>query len=143
MNFVLSFLLATAFLFMAVSQDIDVPTNSTTIAPSPFPTPAPTKVYIVGGYSTLDPKDLEAKKAAKYAVSVTYPAVRATIKVMTASCQVVSGWNYDVNVAVTFTVNKTCSVHNYVVYKDFDTRVTQPYKLKSATPLPSLKCKGK
>lgn len=138
MNFALSFLLATAFLLMAVSQDVDVPT-ATTIAPSP----APTKAYNVGGYSTLDPKDLEAKKAAKYAVTKSYPAVRATIRVMTASCQVVSGWNYKMDVAVTFAANKSCSMHNYVVYKDFDTRVTQPYTLKSATSLPLLKCKGK
>jgi hypothetical protein len=134
MNFVLSFLLAAAFLLMAVSQDVP-----NTIAPSPSPTTA----YNVGGYSTLDPKDLEAKKAAKYAVTKSYPGVRATIRVMTASCQVVSGWNYNMNVAVTFAVNKSCSMHNYVVYRDFDTRVTQPYKLKSATPLPLLKCKGK
>jgi hypothetical protein len=134
MNFVLSFLLVAAFLLTAVSQDVP-----TTIAPSTSPTTA----YNVGGYSTLDPKDLEAKKAAKYAVTKSYPAVRTTIRVMTASCQVVSGWNYNMNVAVTFAANKSCAMHNYVVYKDFDTRVTQPYTLKSATPLPLLKCKGK
>ena len=96
-----------------------------------------------GGWSILDPKDAEAKKAAKYAVSVTYPAAKTSMKVVAARVQVVNGYNYDMNVAVTFIANRSCSMQNYVVWKSGDPRLTSPYSLTSKKALTSQKCRSK
>ena len=99
--------------------------------------------FLVGGWSILDPKDAEAKKAGRYAVSTTYPSGKTTMRVVSAKCQIVSGWNYDLNVAVTFIGNRSCSMQNYVVWKVGDPNAPSPYKVTKQTALTSQKCKSK
>ena len=91
----------------------------------------------------MDPRDAEAKKAAKYAVSVTYPSGTTSMKIIAAQRQMVSGWNYDLNLAVTFLGNRSCSMQNFVVWKQGDPKATPPYKLTSKMALTTQTCKGK
>lgn len=96
-----------------------------------------------GGWSTQDPKNIEVRKAARYAVSVSYPTGTISAKVVTAKSQVVSGYSYDLNVAVTFIGNKSCSMQNYVVWKVGDPKAPSPYKLVSKRALTSQLCPSK
>ena len=96
-----------------------------------------------GGWSTQDPKNIEVRKAARYAVSVSYPTGTISAKVVTAKSQVVSGYSYDLNVAVTFIGNKSCSMQNYVVWKVGDPKAPSPYKLVSKKALTSQLCPNK
>ena len=96
-----------------------------------------------GGWSTQDPKNIEVRKAARYAVSVSYPTGTISAKVVTAKSQVVSGYSYDLNVAVTFVGNKSCSMQNYVVWKVGDPKAPSPYKLVSKRALTSQLCPSK
>lgn len=93
-----------------------------------------------GGWSTQDPKNIEVRKAARYAISVSYPTGTISAKVVTAKSQVVSGYTYDLNVAVTFIGNKSCSMQNYVVWKVGDPKAPTPYKLLSKKALTSQEC---
>lgn len=98
---------------------------------------------LLGGWSTQDPKNIEVRKAARYAVSVSYPTGTISAKVVTAKSQVVSGYTYDLNVAVTFVGNKSCSMQNYVVWKVGDPKAPSPYKLVSKRALTSQLCPSK
>ena len=91
----------------------------------------------------MDPKDAEAKKAAKYAVSVTYPEGKTSMKVVAAKVQMVAGMNYDMDIAVTFIANRSCSMQNYVVWKSGVTGLSSPYSLTSKKALTSQKCRSK
>jgi hypothetical protein len=135
MMYNLSLLIAMALLvFMAAST----PTPGPTVTPTENPTTMP----LIGGYYSIDPRDIGAQNAAKYAVSVAYPSTPTKFKVLTARERASLGLAYDLNVAVTFTRNKTCSVHNYEVRKTF-MDIPQPYSLLSKTALTSQKCKCK
>ena len=93
----------------------------------------------------MDPKLAAVKDAAKYAVSLTYPSSKTGIKVVRARYQTVQGYNYDMDVAVTYVGNRSCSMQNYLVYASLatPTNVVVTYKLRSWTPLPSQKCRSK
>ena len=92
----------------------------------------------------MDPKLAAVKDAAKYAVSLTYPSSKTAIKVVRARRQTVNGYNYDMDVAVTYIGNRSCSMQNYMVYSSFGTPPNAvTYNLKSWTPLPSQKCRSK
>ena len=84
--------------------------------------------------------DVEAKKAAKYAVSVTYPPGKTTSKLVTAQFMYLWEIKYGLTVSVTFTGNRTCSMQYYVVWRDVP---TSKYTLESKTAMPSLKCRSK
>jgi hypothetical protein len=70
-----------------------------------------------GGYSTADINSVAVKKAARFGVSQTYPPGKTTHRTVTAKMQVVAGYKYDMNVAVTFIANRSCSMQNYVVWQ--------------------------
>lgn len=93
-----------------------------------------------GGWSTQDPNNIEVRKAARYATSVSYPTGTISSNVVTAKSQVVAGNTYDLNVAVTFIGNKSCSMQNYVVWKVGDPKAPTPYKLASKKALTSQLC---
>jgi hypothetical protein len=134
MMYNLSLLIVMALLVMAAST----PTPRPTVTPTEHPTAMP----LIGGYYSIDPRDINAQNAAKYAVSIAYPKTPTKFKVLTAREKASLGLQYDLNVAVTFTRNKTCSVHNYEVRKTF-MNIPQPYELLSTTALTSQKCKCK
>lgn len=60
------------------------------------------------------------------------------MKVVTAKKQVVAGYQYDMNVAVTYRANKTCSMQNYVVWQL--PTVTATYQLMSNKALTEMRC---
>ena len=91
-----------------------------------------------GGYNTADPKSATVRKAAKFGISQTYQAGTTTFKILTAKMQVVAGYKYDMNVAVTFKGNKSCSMQNYVVWQL--PTVTATYQLVSKTALTAMRC---
>ena len=97
------------------------------------------------GWSTLDPKNADAKKAAMYAVSVTYPSAKTAIKIVTVKVQVVSGYKYDMNIVVTLLgSSRSCSMQNYVVLSSGDILLKgSTYTLVSKTALTSRKCRSK
>jgi hypothetical protein len=137
MMYNLSLLIAMALLVMAASTPTPRPTVT--------PTEHPTTIQIVGQFSPIDPKGIDAQNATKYAVSIAYPSTPTKYKVLTARVRAYLGGIYDLNVAVTFTRNKTCSVHNYLVQKAWEAWevMPQPYSLLSKTALTSQKCKCK
>ena len=130
----LSLLIVMALFAMAASTPTPRPT-----AP---PTENPTTMPLLGGWISIDPADMRAQNATKYAVSIAYPKTPTKYKVLTARYRAYLGYIYDLNVAVTFTKKKTCSVHNYEVRKTF-MNIPQPYELLSTTALTSQKCKCK
>ena len=134
MMYNLSLLIVMALLVMAASTPTPRPTVT--------PTESPTTRQITGQWSPIDPKGIVAQNATKYAVSIAYPSTATKYKVLTARGRAYLGGVYDLNVAVTFVRNKTCSVHNYVVQK-YDGGKPQPYSLISKTALTSQKCKCK
>ena len=131
----LSLLIVMALLAMAASTPTPRPT-----AP---PTENPTTMPLLGGWISIDPADMRAQNATKYAVSIAYPKTPTKYKVFTARYRAYLGYIYDLNVAVTFTKKKTCSVHNYVVLQNSG-GMPQPYSysLISKTALTSQKCKS-
>jgi ribulose 1,5-bisphosphate carboxylase large subunit-like protein len=138
MMYNLSLLIVMALLVMAASTPTPAPTAS--------PTEHPTEQdRITGQFSPIDPKGIDAQNATKYAVSIAYPSTSTKYKVLTARVRAYLGGIYDLNVAVTFTRNKTCSVHNYLVQKAWEAWevIPQPYSLISKTALTSQKCKCK
>ena len=60
------------------------------------------------------------------------------MKVVTAKMQVVAGYKYDMNVAVTFRGNKSCSMQNYVVWEM--PTLTPTYELVSKTAMTAIRC---
>ena len=125
-----------ALLVMAASFPI--------LEPTAFPAEHPTTAYpVTGGYSTIDPKDITAQNAAKYAVSIAYPSTQTKYKVLTASVRAYLGGQYDLNVAVTFTKTKSCSVHNYKVQQTYRDIPQPNYSLIRKEALTSQKCKCK
>ena len=135
MMYNLSLLIVMALLVMAASTP--------TPGPTAFPTEGPTTRQRTGGYFPIDSADIRAQNATKYAVSITYPSTRTKYKVLTARAKAYYlGAVFDLTVAVTFTRNKTCSVHNYEVLKPFQD-IPQIYELLSKTALTSQKCKCK
>ena len=136
MTYNLSLLIVMALLVMAASFPIPPPTRA--------PTERPTTLPVTGGFLTIDPKGISAQNATKYAVSIAYPSTPTKFKVLTARTRAYLGLLYDLNVAVTFTRNRTCSVHNYQVIQDNDYNGIQgSYSLFSTTALTSQKCKCK
>lgn len=135
MMYNLSLLIVMALLVMAASTPTPRPTVT--------PTESPTTRQITGQWSPIDPKGIVAQNATKYAVSIAYPSTATKYKVLTARGRAYLGGVYDLNVAVTFVRNKTCSVHNYVVQR-YDGGRLQPYtySLISKTALTSQKCKS-
>ena len=135
MMFNLSLLIVMALLVMAASFPI--------LAPTAAPTERPTTAYpVTGQYSPIDPKGIEAQNAAKYAVSIAYPSTPTKYKVLVARVRAYLGGQYDLNVAVTFTKTKSCSVHHYVVVQA-DKDIPGGYSLISKEALTSQKCKCK
>ena len=134
MMYNLSLLIVMALLAMAASTP--------TPAPTVTPTENPTTMPLLGGWSPIDPKGIDAQNATKYAVSIAYPSTATKYKVLSARKRAYLRGLYDLNVAVTFTRNKTCSVHNYEV-QQYDGGKPQPYELLSKTALTSQKCKCK
>ena len=61
------------------------------------------------------------------------------MKVVTARMQVVAGYKYDMNVAVTFRANKSCSMQNYVVWQ-MPTQTMATYQLMSKKALTAMRC---
>ena len=131
----LSLLIVMALLAMAAST----PTPRPTAPPTEHPTSKPPTQ---GDFNPIDPKGIDAQNATKYAVSIAYPSTATKYKVLSARKRAYLRGLYDLNVAVTFTRNKTCSVHNYVVLQ-YDVGQPQPYELLSKTALTSEKCKCK
>ena len=91
---------------------------------------------VSGGYSVISPESAGALNAAQYAVNEKYPAVEIDFEVMTAKMQVVAGFNYRLDVAVTLIGDETCSMQNFEVYQGFK----NDYILKSSTALTSQEC---
>jgi hypothetical protein len=60
------------------------------------------------------------------------------MKVVTAKMQVVAGYKYDMNVAVTFKGNKSCSMQNYVVWQL--PTLAPTYELVSKTAMTEIRC---
>ena len=99
---------------------------------------------ILGGWGPLDVKNGDAKLAALYAVSKTYPSTRTSIKIVTGRVQVVGAYKYDMNVAVTILGSRrSCSMQNYVVVSSGNYPQTSTYTLLSNTPLTTQKCRSK
>ena len=134
MMYNLTLLLVMALLVIAAST----PTPRPTAPPTEHPTLKPPTT---GGYYPIDPRDIGAQNATRYAVSIAYPKTPTKFKVLTARHRASIGDGYDLNVAVTFIKKKTCSVHNYEVRKTF-MDIPQPYELLSKTALTSQKCKS-
>lgn len=91
-----------------------------------------------GGYNTVAANSTTVRRAARYGVSQTYPVGTTTMKVVTAKMQVVAGYKYDMNVAVTFKGNKSCSMQNYVVWEM--PTLTPTYQLMSKTAMTEIRC---
>ena len=96
----------------------------------------PNESVISGGYSAISPESAGAQNAAQYAVSEKYPSVETDFEVMTAKMQVIAGFNYRLDVAVTLVGDETCSMQNFEVYEGF----SNDYILKSNTALTSQQC---
>lgn len=94
----------------------------------------------VGGYFPVAPTDAGAVDAAKYAVSVLFPSDTRSIKITAAKGQVVRGMKYDLDVAVTFDGDKSCSMHNFVVVAISLRNEASPYTLISNKALTSQVC---
>ena len=138
MMYNLTLLLVMALLVIAAST----PTPRPTAPPTEHPTSKPPTQ---GDFNPIDPKGIDAQNATKYAVSIAYPSTATKYKVLSARVRAYLGGIYDLNVAVTFTKKKTCSVHNYVVQKAWEAWevMPQPYSLISKTALTSQKCQCK
>lgn len=78
------------------------------------------------------------KKAARYGVSQTFPPGRTTHRIVKAKMQVVAGYKYDMNVAVTFIANRSCSMQNYVVWQM--PTATPTYELVSNKAMTATRC---
>lgn len=94
----------------------------------------------VGGYFLVDPTDAGAVDAAKYAVSILFPSNTTSIMITAAQGQVVNGMKYDLDVAVTFNGDESCSMHNFVVLAIRLRNKASPYTLMSNNALTSQEC---
>lgn len=96
----------------------------------------------IGGYFPVSTTDAGALDAAKYAVSVLFPSDTTSVKITAAKGQVINGMKYDLDVAVTFIGDESCSMHNFVVLAIRLRNKASPYTLMSNKALTSQECES-
>jgi hypothetical protein len=155
MNLFFLFLATTAFLIMSTSQSVSAAESAEDFSSKDLPVKSDTlnvnshmesarllQQTRVGGYFPVDPTDAGAVDAAKYAVSTVFPSATTSIKITAAKGQIVNGMKYDLDVAVTFNGDESCSMHNFVVLAIRLRNKASPYTLMSNKALTSQECES-
>jgi hypothetical protein len=155
MNLFFLFLATTAFLIMSTSQSVSAAESAEDFSSIGLPVKSDAlnenshvesarllQQTFVGGYFAVDPTDAGAVDAAKYAVSTVFPSDTTSIKITAAKGQVINGMKYDLDVAVTFNGDKSCTMHNFVVLAITLRNKASPYTLLSNKALTSQKCES-